>query len=309
MLSIKNIKYMGIKALSNCSLLKALLALTFSLGLQNTSVSAKESCESPQKENCVEQDTFHLGLSIGLGLVSNPLNQSDNIPLVLLPSVSYYSGNFFLENLDFGYTLYDTEQSSLSILASPSYDSVFFNRWDPGNIFVELGASAVDGSGNPSIAPSTPDRETQINPDELSTRKFSYLGGLEYSFEWPNQLIQVTALRDVSGVHSGSEVRFAYQYQATENIRTTAGFTWKDKNLTDYYYGIDEEEIIDNRASYQAQSSLSPFFRATYRTSLGDGDSLRVSFQYQKLASQISDSPVVADDYVLTFFAGRTFSF
>ncbi len=309
MLLIKYAKPKSRKALPSLILPKALLTLALLLASINQASFAAEPCQSEQKGNCIEENTLHLGLSIGLGLVSNPLNQSDNIPLVLLPSVSFYSGDFFLENLDFGYNLYNSDHASLSMIASPSYDSVFFDRWDPGNIFVELGAGLSDSAGNPNIAPSTPDRETVISPDELSTRKFSYLGGLEYSLEFNNQLIQIAALSDITDVHSGNEIRFAYQYQATTNIRTTAGFTWKDKNLTDYYYGVDENEIIDNRATYQAQSSISPFIRATYRSKLGDGDSLRVSLQYQKLDSQISQSPVVADDYVITFFAGRTFSF
>lgn len=309
MLLIKNLKNKSKNALTETPLLKALTALTLSLVLINSNASAADVCSSAQKDHCIEEDTFHLGLSVGLGLVSNPLNQSDNIPLILLPSVSYYSGNFFLENLDIGYTFHETEQSSLSMFASPSYDSVFFDRWDPGNIFVEVGAGLVDGAGNPAISPESPDSETLINPNELSTRKFSYMGGLEYSIEWSNQLIQIAALSDITGIHSGNEVRFAYQYQATKNVRATAGFTWKDKKLTDYYYGVNEDEIVDNRAVYQAESSISPFVRMTYRTSLDDGDSLRVSVQYQKLDSQISQSPVVNDDYVVTFFAGRNFSF
>ncbi len=291
------------------------LVLVIATLLLSDPVRADSYCSESQLKNnnsnkpqdCVEENTFNFGLSVGIGLVSNPLNQSDNIPLVLLPSISFYSGDFFIENLEFGYMLNQSEQSSFAILASPSYDSIFFNRWDPGNVFVDLGgANAVD---SPTIEGRPNDQLTVIAPDELSTRKFSYLAGVEYSRAWNDQQLQIAALSDITGVHSGSEIRFAYQHQLTETIKTTLGFTWKDKDLTNYYYGVTEQEIVDDRAAYQADSSLNPFGRISYTTQLEGNDSLRASLQYQKLDSQISQSPIVDNDYVVTFFVGRTFRF
>jgi MipA family protein len=309
---------------SICSLSTRLTNRLFTLVLlcacNISSVSASDSCQTTNdtslesidvktNQQCIEEDTFHFGLSLGLGMVTNPLYQSSNIPLLLLPSVSYYSGNFFLENLDLGYFVQHDQQSSIALIATPSYDSIFFNRWDPGNIFVELSAVNGDSVAPPFSGGQPSDHETLISADELSTRRFSYLAGVEYAYEWQKQQIQISALSDITNTHSGTELRFAYQYRVSASFLTTLGFTWKDKNLTDYYYGVKANEIVDDRAEYTASSSFNPFVRATYKKQLDDGNSLRASIQFQQLDSQISLSPVVEHSSVITFFVGRTFSF
>jgi len=280
----------------------ALLLIQFNVKAEKLS----EECEDSQLD-CVEENVLHLGLSIGIGLKTNPLFESDNIPLILLPQISYYSGNFFIENLDVGYGIYETSDTSISVIATPSYDSVYFNRWDPGNVFVELSTSGAALAPSVEIQPE--DQLTQINPDELSQRDFSYLGGLEYTTDFEKSQIQFSFLTDLTGTHSGTEMRFAYGISLSENFTTTLGFTWKDQNLTNYYYGITENEIVDDRATFVADASFNPFVRATYKFNLNDGDGWRISFQYLQLDSQINNSPIVADDYVVTFFAGKTFNF
>jgi len=276
------------------------------LGFSSKNLKAQNSCvtkEALQKEDCVTSGQLSFALGVGIGIRTNPLNNSDNIPLVLLPQFSYYGDNFFIENLDFGYSLFDSENSQLNAIATPSYDSVFFNRWDPSNIFVDIGVNSVNQDAGLA---TQEDNLTQIDPEEVSKRKFSYLAGFEYSHTWQKSLLQISLLTDISDIHSGSEARLAYQYSANRYFSTTLGFTWKDKNLTDYYYGVDENEIIDNRGAYQAESSLSPFVRFSFNTSQGK-DSWRLSLEFQKLDSSISLSPLLKDNRVITFFIGKYF--
>ena len=273
------------------------------------SIQANEDdlCDK-QNQQCVETGKWNFGLSLGLGVRTNPLFESSNIPLVILPEFSYYGDKFFIENLDIGYTLFDSAERSLNLIATPSYDSVFFNRWDPGNLLVDL--SALSSEGIVGIGNSVIDNSTHIDPKELSNRDFSYLGGLEFSQVFQKGQIQLSLLQDISNTHSGKEIRFAYAYSFSRQLKTTLGLTWKDKNLTDYYYGVDENEIVDDRGAYQADASFNPFIRISFNTKAdGSGDSWRLSFEYQKLDQQISQSPISVDDYVMTFYAGKRFQF
>lgn len=258
-------------------------------------------------ESCVETGKWNIAVSIGVGLRSNPLVDSDNIPLVLLPEFSYYSDNFFVENLDIGYTLFDSPVSSLHLIATPSYDGVFFNRWDPGNLLVNL-TSNIASAPIQSMDQMQEDRFTQINPSELSTRKFSYLGGLEYSINYQKNLLQVSLLGDITDTHSGNEIRAAYAYSFNRNLKATIGFTWKDSNFSDYYYGVDEREIVDDRGAYDAGASFNPFVRIAFDEQLKKDGDWRFSFEYQKLDRQMANSPIVNDDYVVTFFVGKRFT-
>ncbi|MGB0494954.1 MAG: MipA/OmpV family protein [Kangiellaceae bacterium] len=267
-------------------------------------LNAKNSCEAKEalkSEDCTQVGEWNFALGVGIGVRTNPLNNSNNIPLILLPQVSYYGNNFFIENLDFGYNLYDSDVSQLNLLATPSYDSVFFNRWDPSNIFVDIGAQTQTAGLN-----TQEDNFTEIDPQEVSDREFSYLGGVEYSYLWQKSQIQFSLLSDISNTHSGSEARFAYQYKANDYFSTTFGLTWKDETLTDYYYGVDENEVIDNRGSYDASSSISPFIRFALKTS-HHKDAWRMSLEIQQLDSGINQSPLLKDDRIITFFIGKYF--
>ncbi|TQV86898.1 MipA/OmpV family protein [Aliikangiella coralliicola] len=269
---------------------------------------AEEPCQK-ESDDCTAVDTWAFGVATGLGIRTNPLVDGDDIPLVILPSISYYGDNFFINNLDFGYTFHQSEEWMFSLLATPSYDRVFFERWDVGNILVNLSATDVGlTAGGDTGDPR--DNLTEITGYELKDRKFSILGGLEISKLLEQGEIQFNILSDLSDIHSGNEVRFAWTRPIfNRQWQSTIGFTWKDKAMTDYYYGVDADEIVDNRAAYQAKDSFSPFIRIAWKQQSTDGDFWRFGLEYQKLDSSISDSPIVDKDYVITLFFGKQFNF
>lgn len=264
------------------------------------------SCENKSSQ-CIETGQLNFALSIGIGLRTNPLFESDDIPLIILPEISYYSDNFFIENLDIGYTLVDTPTTSFSLIATPSFDSLFFSRWDPGNILVDL--SSYTQEAPITVTDSVEDNQTQINPDEVFDRKFTYLAGVEYSTEFENSQLQLSLLSDITKTHYGKEIRFAYAYKFSQTFSTTLGFTWKDEKLTDYYYGLSPNEVVDDRGVYQASASFNPFIRFSFNTQINNDNNWRLSLEYQKLSNQISNSPIVDDNYVVTFFVGKKFRF
>jgi outer membrane protein len=113
----------------------SLLALTLALGLP-FSAMAEDHCP-PDSSDCVQVGKWQLGLGIGLGSRSNPVVNRSDIPLVLLPEVSYTGERFFIQNLDFGAILWENQTHQLNLLLTASYDQVFFHRWNPGNFVVE----------------------------------------------------------------------------------------------------------------------------------------------------------------------------
>jgi len=258
--------------------------------------SVVHDCE-PGTSSCTEVNQWNFSVQLGLGIRTNPLNESNSIPLIVIPQWSYYGDYFFIENLDLGLNLFESENSQINLIGSPSYDSVFFNRWDPSNFLVDIGSLPQPGQ---PIAEGDP---LEIDPSELSKRKLSYLGGLEWTRSFKNHLIQLNLLTELTNRHKGTEVRFAYGYSLNEYISTTLGFTWKDKKLTNYFYGISQKEVADGRAVYNAQASLTPFVRFSLRTK----NNWLVSLEYQSLSNQISNSPIVSEDYVVTFFVGKRY--
>jgi outer membrane protein len=307
--------------LSICQL--AWLLLITVLGLQ--SAFADESsvaCYSSDTEEpnsyktnpaeCVKQGEWNFALSTGLGVRTNPLYQSDNIPLLLLPEISYYGDIFFIQNLDFGLTLYESNNSTVNLLAAPSYDGVFFNQWDPGNLFFNISGASSNVSGAQGItlsSESSRDYRATVDLDDLNTRKFSYLAGLEFNHHFEEASLQLNLLSDISGIHNGNEIRLAFSQPVTSNLTASIGFNWKSQKLTNYYYGVSDQEVDSSRASYNANASFNPYFRLGYKIPSQIAKNWRISLEYQRLGQTIVDSPIVAESNVVTFFIGKRFEF
>src|SRR5207237_6354188 len=101
---------------------------------------AEDGCTaSPEvtpSDECVAVGRWNLSVALGAGIRTNPVVHSQDIPLVVVPQFSYYGKRFFIDNLDPGVTLFEGEASTLSLIASPGYDRVFFYRSDLQNIFI-----------------------------------------------------------------------------------------------------------------------------------------------------------------------------
>jgi outer membrane protein len=254
---------------------------------------AAESCSAPSPD-CAVVGSWEISASIGVGERSNPIAGRSDIPLVVVPRISYYGKRFFLENLELGFTLYESVSSTFNLVATPGYDRAFFVRSDLQNIFIPFGATTAI----PTNAP------VALNGDNfpVSPRHTTYLLGPEWSFQYGLLSGQVNALREVTGEHDGYEVRAAFAFpvlRSKNSLVVSSGLTWKSQELVRYYYGVDQ--------LYQPDSALSPFIKLQYSRPISDRWRVSAFAHYEHLADDIANSPVVFENHVTTFFAGVSF--
>ncbi len=118
------------------------------LSINSYSAAPLEECGP----DCVPVGEWQFAVGLGLGLRTNPLLGEKETPLVVLPEVVYYGERFFINNMELGFTLTDTRKHQLNLLAMPSYDQMYFNRWDPLNFFSDPGnVSSVPSSSAPRV--------------------------------------------------------------------------------------------------------------------------------------------------------------
>src|SRR5262245_17364359 len=72
------------------------------------------SCSAPSPD-CAVVGRFEISASLGLGQRSNPVEGRSDIPLVVIPHISWYGKRFFLENLEAGFTAYDGEHNTFNL--------------------------------------------------------------------------------------------------------------------------------------------------------------------------------------------------
>jgi outer membrane protein len=250
-------------------------------------------CTAPSAD-CVAVGEWDLSVAIGIGERSNPIAGNDDIPLFVIPQLSFYGKRFFLDNLEFGYTLIETESHSLNLIATPGYDRVFFFRNDPQNFFVP-GVGLVSAPGEADVS----EEMTRVEIAARRARSTTYFTGTEWLFELGRSVGQLSALYEATGRHKGYEVRGAFAVplvQATASLVLSAGFTWKSSQVVDYYYGID--------GYYEPGDAFNPFVKLGFSQPISERCSFTAFVHYERLGSSIADSPLVTEDAVTTAFAG-----
>lgn len=273
----------------------SLLALLAAFAMPG--MAAPPPCPAPSPE-CVVVGEWDVSISVGLGGRTNPLRSQSDLPLILIPQVSYYGERFFLENLELGFTLFENESNSLNLLAAPGYDRAFFYRKDLQNIFVPGSPGTLAGfGGNPGGADVPMPLEYEVRH-----RHTTYLAGPEWTFSYGRWIGQVDALYEVTGEHDGYEVRAAVAtpiIESKSSLVLSTGATWKSAELVRYYYGVD--------GLYEPGPAFNPFIRVGYSRPLADRWTFGAFAHYEYLDSAVADSPIVADRGVATVFAGLVF--
>lgn len=149
----------------------------------------------------------------------------------------------------------------------------------------------------------------------MHDRDWSLDGGLGLAWLTDIGLFGVTYVTDLLGRHNGQEVDFSYTilFKRTGfDFIPSAGVRWKSGNLVDYYYGVRTGEVrftpTISRASYEGDAAVDPYLQLAVRRKLNDRWSLLGAIQYEWLDREISDSPIVDDDYEASFMLGVMYS-
>jgi len=284
------------------------LAALLALAPVSLVLAADDDCQGPSND-CVAVGGWNLSIALGAGVRTNPVDHESAIPLIVIPHFSYYGKRFFIDNLDAGVTLLEDDHSTLSLVASPGYDRVFFYHSDPQNIF-------VTGLGNALLTPGTQlTLVNHTNPDgtvvQIPAKQFpsrsraiTYLAGPEWTFKAGPVTGQVDVLHEITGHDHGDEVRAALGIPLGDlggTWTTNFGFTWKSANIVNYYYGAP--------GIYTGGAAFDPFVKVGFARPLKGKWKLTGFVETERLANAIADSPIVNARYVTTTFVGAMYTF
>ena len=111
----------------NPILRKPLALLAIAATAVPLTAAAQTPCKTPSEE-CIAVGDLRINVSIGYGTRTNPVVGRDDIPLFVIPHVSYYGQRFFLESLEPGVTLYESDANTFNLIATPGFDRVFFEK-------------------------------------------------------------------------------------------------------------------------------------------------------------------------------------
>jgi outer membrane protein len=77
----------------------------------------------------------------------------------------------------------------------------------------------------------------------------------------------------------------------------------------DYYYGVRSKESLPSRPKYNASDALNPFISLQLTYKISERWDIFSNFKYQRLDSEISDSPIVDQSYKTSLMFGLIYGF
>ena len=242
------------------------------------------------------ESPWRLGVAMGYGERSNPLLNSDDLPIVLDLDIAYFGKYFFFDNGDLGLTFADNELVTASVMARVRSDQVFFGRTNTR--FINIGSTGQ--------ALETPAEVTV--PD----RDYAAEAGVELLSDGRWGMLQVNAFHDVSGTHNGYELDLDYGIgfrAGSWYLRPSVGASYKSAKLNDYYWGVRPSEANEVLPAYEAGAGVNLRARLSANYYFSRSWLLTLSAEYERLNDEAAGSPIVTDQAVLGYFAGFGYRF
>lgn len=217
----------------------------------------------------------------GVGVIyRNSIYKKDDTRVMPIPMVYYESKDFFFKGRALGYHLLKKGGLSLDVVGQVRFDG-----------YDDSDSSFLRG---------------------MDDRQMTLDGGVELSYADGWGVTNVSFVSDMLGRHDGQEVSISYGKRFTMgkwSLTPAAGAIWHSHNLADYYYGVRPDEATAVRPAYSVGEAWSPtaFLNVMYR--INKQWSAIGLVRYEWLDDEISDSPIVDDDYQIQFMAGVMYQF
>ena len=252
--------------------------------------------------------SWRFGAAFGYGQRTNPLIQSEDIPVLVDLDIAWFGKRWFFDNGDIGFTLVDRPRSTTSLVARVNDDRVFFGKTNTRYVnFAYAGngmtQALVDEAGE------YVDQAVEVIPPD---RDYAIELGVESLIDGAWGGITLRAFHDVSDTHGGYEVSAYYSWRwiaGRFSLAPTIGASYKSEKLNDYYWGVQQDEANIALPEYHPQGGVG--FEGGLVASYHFTRNLRfaVSFNYERLVDENASSPLAAEDHVMAYFSGLAWTF
>lgn len=207
----------------------------------------------------------------------------------------------------------DSTQSVSQVIPAVSYFGEKLQWFGPS-----LGYS-IYGSGKFRLALSANYRIGAYEEDDspvlagLGDRDDTLMGGFGIQYELPYGLRMKFAyehdmLDRIGGGIADIRLSRGFQY-GVFRFRPAFSINWVSSDVNNYEFGVPESAATSTRAAYSPGSSTSMALGLNTSVELSEKWRLVFNVSGEHLDDEVTDSPIVADDTVISGFAGITYTF
>lgn len=229
-----------------------------------------------------------------------------------------------------GFAQADTLRFSLGAMAGISQSPFDTKKTDKGvmpDFLIEgeqfsFGTSGltvdVVKSGGITLAARLAPRWGDADPADVPAlkglkRKTAIEAGLAASMSFGALEAEIEALKDVSDTHNGSAINLSVStgMECTDRLTVGANISamWMDSKLATYSYGIRSNEATAALQAYSVKASVIPSIGLQANYVVTDHVSLVGSVQAQFLPKNVTRSPIIKRDTLMSAMIGVRYAF
>lgn len=287
-------------------LLCGLLILT----LLSKSAMSEPSVQCDNDHPCIAENSWQIGIAIGLGGRTNPLVDADTIPLIIMPDIAYYAESAYFDNGELGWQFTPSSTTSVELFVSPNIEKANFSFWHSANLLAP--ASVLDSGNIIDGEPAQGPQQDQVSIDDVQSRKWALDAGVRWQWFAQNHRFSVSVAHDVTNVYEGAHASFKYQYLTQLgdwHMSLSPHVTWHSDGLSDYYYGVRVTDTPLSELTYKASGGFQYGFSLYSAYKIDDHWHGLVRARVTRLHSGMIESPLVEDSNVYSAFAGVAYRF
>ncbi len=221
------------------------------------------------------------GWGIGLGMIANRSPIRDvGAEYRAIPFLMYRGERFFFMGPTLGYGLLKWQGFSLALQARYRFTEV--------------------NSGDSAFLHGMADRDETVE------------GGLALKYQTPYAELGFTMMTDILNRHQGQQVGLSLGNGFRSQqwlLKPSLKVNWQSRKLTDYYYGVKENEATPIRPAYQADATVNYGVGLDINYLFSKRAMFRVGLNVEHLGSNITDSPIVEYDWIPKIFMGYIYRF
>ena len=148
--------------------------------------------------------------------------------------------------------------------------------------------------------------------DGLEERRQTLDAGVQFRMSKAWGQLTLEWLTDALDRHKGQQAQVAYRYNFEAgrwSISPFISWTYQDKKLTDYYFGVSETEATIDRPEFSAGSSQWLAFGVNTAWHFSERIVFFANVGFSGVDTDVMDSPLVEESGFSQFFIGGTYTF
>lgn len=228
-----------------------------------------------------QRSDTQLGIGYTLSTAERPFvgvnSQTTSLPYIVLSYKDVY-----IEGLNIGYKLWEKQQVSVDVLATPR--------------FYEVKESFASGGELNGIDKTNP----------------TYLAGISAQYRSKPVTFTLQLLGDFlesDGYEFVASASKAYKVNDAITLAPALGVTYQDADFVDHFYGVQANEVNVNRPEYGGNASSNYHLSVTTFWNASTHIQLLAQIKYESLGSGTTNSPIVDEDSIVTAVIGAVYLF